>query len=178
MTTPTLRELLDEYDRALSFTASLVEDLTPEQVAWRPTAESSGIGWHLGHQAAVAHYMIRNLTAAEPRLDPEFEALMDSATAEVDRGDLPSYDRITGFRATVADRVRFRIGRIDDGAVGAPAQLRLVATNLLVAVVNHEYQHSTWISEVRRDAFGLALPPRPESPRLTVIDGYPVIDPF
>ena len=77
MTTPSLGELLAEYDRALAYTDELRADLTPEQIAWRPHEASSGIGWHLGHQPAVAHYLIRNLTAAEPRLDPELEALMD-----------------------------------------------------------------------------------------------------
>lgn len=172
---PDLCALLDEYDRALAYTDELQHGLTAEQLAWRPSEESSGIAWHLGHQAAVAHYLIRNLTAAEARIDPEIDALMDSATPERDRGALPSIERIRAYRNTVAERVRCRIGLIDDGAVGAPNQLRHVATNLLVAVVNHEYQHSTWIGELRTDTFGLTMPPQPASPRLAVVDGYPVL---
>lgn len=33
--------------------------------------------------------MVRNLTAAEPSIDPELERLMDTVTPEPDRGDLP-----------------------------------------------------------------------------------------
>ncbi|MFP5487980.1 MAG: DinB family protein [Acidimicrobiia bacterium] len=175
MPTPTLADLLLEYDRALAYTDSLVDGLTPEQIAWRPSEESSAIGWHLGHQAAVAHYMVRNLTAAEPRIDPAIDELMDSATPERDRGELPPLDRVLEYRSVVAERVRIRIGQIDAGEVGAPAQLRLVATNLLTAIVNHEYQHSTWIGELRADPFGLPAPPVPASPWLMVVEGYPII---
>ncbi len=52
---------------------------------------------------------------------------------------------------------------------------REVAGTLLVAVVNHEYQHSKWISEVRSDAHGKELPPEPTSALLTEIDGYLVV---
>ena len=175
MAATTLAELLHEYDRALRYTDDLVADLTPEQIAWRADESSSGIGWHLGHQPAVAHYMIRNLTAAEPRLDPELEALMDSATAESARGDLPAFDRTLDFRAAVADRVRFRIGEIDAGRVGAPTQLRHIAHPLLTAVINHEYQHDKWIGEVRVEVHGLDLPETPSSPLLVTLDGYVVI---
>ena len=89
MPTSTLRDLLDELDRALTYTDDLQVGLTPEQIAWRPEAESSAIGWHLGHQPAVAHYMLRNLIAAEPRIDADIDALMDSATPERHRGALP-----------------------------------------------------------------------------------------
>ena len=130
MTTPSLGELLIEYDRALAHTDDLRAGLTPEQIHWRPDEASSAIGWHLGHQPAVAHYLIRNLTAAEPRLDPELEALMDSATPEAERGALPPLARLLDFRAEVAERVRFRIRAIDDGRVGAPSQLRLIAGTL------------------------------------------------
>ncbi|MDH4277900.1 MAG: DinB family protein [Acidimicrobiia bacterium] len=171
----TLSELLVEYDRAVAWTDSLWTDLSPAQVAWRPEPDSSAIGWHLGHQAAVAHYLIRNLTAAEQSPDPDLDGLMDSATPEPDRGDLPDVDRIARYRSTVADRVRFRIGQIDDGRVGAPAQLRLIAGTLLTAVVNHEYQHSKWIGEVRAEQHGLDVPPPPSSQSLTVVDGYSVL---
>ncbi len=171
----TISQLLDEYERALEHTAMLWVDLTPEEVAWRPVAESSAIGWHLGHQAAVAHFMIRNLTAAEPSPDPDLDALMDGSTAEVDRGDLPSVERLAAYRDAVADRWRFRIGNIANGDVGAPAQLDVIARTLLVAVVNHEYQHAQWIGEVRHRDLGHGHVAHPTSPLLTEIDGYCVL---
>ncbi len=171
----TVADLLAEYDRAVAYTDSLWADLSVEEVHWRPVERSSAIGWHLGHQAAVAHYLVRNLTAAEPLIDPELDALMDSATVERDRGALPDLDRLVEYRSTVRERVRFNIERIDRGEVGAPAQLRVIARGLVIAIVNHEYQHSQWIGEVRVDAHGKPLPERPTSPLLTEIDGYLVI---
>ncbi len=168
----TLTELLAEYDQALAYTAELWSDLGPDEVAWRPDAESSAIGWHLGHQPAVAHFMVRNLTAAEASLDVELDALMDSATAESERGDLPELSRLTDYRDAVAEWVRFRIGAIDRGEVGAPNQLRLIARNLLIAVINHEYQHDKWVGEVRVEAHGRPLPEPPRSDRLATVDGY------
>jgi len=175
MTTASIAELLVEFDRALGHTDRLWLDLTPEQVHWRESEQASGIGWHLGHQAAVAHFMVRNLTAAEPSVDVELDRLMDSATPETDRGDLPDLDRLRRYRDTVASRVRFRVAAIDAGRVGAPDQLRIIARGLLIAVINHEYQHSTWIGETRSNVHGLDLPDLPVSDRLTVIDGYPVV---
>ncbi len=173
--TPTLSELIVEYDRALAYTTELTDDLTEDEVRWRPDEHSSAIGWHLGHQPAVAHYLVRNLTAAEPPIDDELDRLMDSATPEAKRGVLPERTRLHDYRQEVAERVRFRIGVIDDGAVGAPAQLRVIGATLLVAVINHEYQHDRWIGEVRRDTYGKDLPPEPLSDRLTNLDGYSVI---
>ena len=169
---PTIAELLTEYDRALAYTAQLWDDLSPAEVTWRPDQRSSAIGWHLGHQPAVAHFLVRNLTAAEPSPDPELDGLMDSATAEADRGDLPDLGRLADYRQAVAERVHFRIGQIDAGEVGAPNQLRVVANSLLRAVINHEYQHDRWIGEVRAGQHGRDLPPEPTSPHLRVIDGY------
>ncbi|MDX2379858.1 MAG: DinB family protein [Acidimicrobiia bacterium] len=173
--TPSLRALLAEYDRALMHTDELWLDLDEAEVGWRPVPESSAIGWHLGHQAAVAHYMLRNLTAAQQSPDPDLDRLMDSATPERERGDLPGLDRLRRYRYAVADAVRVGIGEIDEGRVGAPAQLRHVARTMLTAIVNHEYQHSTWIGEVRRDQLGHALPTAPSSDRLTEIDGYIIL---
>lgn len=170
-----LDELLDEYDRSLAFTDALWRDLPEEELRWRPRPEFSPIGWHLGHQAAVAHFMVRNLTAAEPSPDPEVEPMMDSATPEADRGDLPSSDRIARYRAAVAQRVHVRMRDVAEGRVGAPNQLRVVAQHLLVALINHEYQHDQWISEVRRAELGRDLPSPPASARLSEIDGYTVI---
>jgi len=90
----TLKDLLREFDEALRYTDSLWTDLSDDEVHWRANPESSAIGWHLGHQAAVAHFMVRNLTAAEPEIDSPLDRLMDSATAEADRGQLPARDRL------------------------------------------------------------------------------------
>lgn len=170
-----LVELLGEYDRAIAYTEALYDDLTHDEVVWRPSPQSSAIGWHLGHQAAVAHYMVRNLTAAEPPLDPALDRLMDSATPEPDRGALPSIERLRAYRSQTADRLHHRIGDIVDGQVGAPQQLTRIAIGLVTAVVNHEYQHSQWIGEVRARDLGHALPPRPTSDRLIEIEGYLVV---
>lgn len=167
--------LLAEYDRALAYTESLWSDLTDDEVRWRPYENFSPIAWHLGHQAAVSHFMVRNLTAAEPMLDPELDRLMDSATAEADRGDMPDPERLRSYRTRTAERLRVRIGDIDAGRVGAPRQLRHIACGLLIAVINHEYQHSTWIAEVRSDHLGHALPDRPDSDLLIELDGYPLV---
>lgn len=172
---PSLADLLAEYDRALNHTDRLWRDLEAAEVHWRPVPDSSAIGWHLGHQGAVAHYMIRNLTAAEPSLDPALDTLMDSATEERQRGDLPPVEAIAEFRSTVADRVRHRIAVIDRGDVGAPAQLRSIAETMLTAIVNHEYQHSTWIGEVRSRDLGRDMPEPPRSDLLTELDGYPIL---
>jgi len=172
-----VRALLREYDRARAYTDELWKDLSPEEVTWRPQENFSAIGWHLGHQAHVAHFMIRNLTAAEPSPDPALDALMDSALPERFRGDLPTVRRLAAFRDTVAKRVHARIGEIAAGNVSAPAQLTIVATCLLTALVNHEYQHDQWISEVRAGHLGHALPADPESDHIRRIDGYLVLHP-
>ncbi len=75
---PSLRDLLDEYDRALGHTDLLWRDLDADEVCWRPVPDSSAIGWHLGHQAAVAHFMLRNLTATDS-LDRTEPITRDSA---------------------------------------------------------------------------------------------------
>src|SRR5271170_3008912 len=93
--------LLREYDRARAYTDELWKDLGPDEVTWRPHENSSAIGWHLGHQAHVAHFMIRNLTAAEPSPDPALDGLMDSALPEQFRGALPTVRRLSAFRDTV-----------------------------------------------------------------------------
>jgi uncharacterized damage-inducible protein DinB len=167
-----VQQLLREYDRALAYTDQLWRDLSPDELTWRPHEESSAIGWHLGHQAHVAHFMIRNLTAAEPSPDSELDALMDSAQPEKFRGALPTVQRLTEFRDVVAQRVHARIGDIARGKVGAPDQLAIVAKHLLTAVINHEYQHDQWIGEVRSRDLGHELPPDPEAAGLNRVDGY------
>jgi len=170
-------QLLKEYDRARGYTDELWRDLSPDEIVWRPHENSSAIGWHLGHQAHVAHFMVRNLTAAEPSPDPELDGIMDSANPEQFRGTLPTVERLTAFRDTVASRVHARIGDIAGGRVGAPAQLAVVAQHLLVALINHEYQHDQWIGEVRAQDLGHALPPDPDTDRVGRLDGYLVLDP-
>lgn len=171
-------ELLREYDRALAYTDDLWRDLTPDEVTWRPHENSSAIGWHLGHQAHVAHFMIRNLTAAEPSPAPELDGLMDSANPEKFRGALPTIQRLTDFRAAVAQRVHTRIGAIEAGQVGAPDQMTIIATTLLTALINHEYQHDQWISEVRAQNLGHQLPSDPSTPVVCRLDGYLVLNPL
>ncbi|MFE7761765.1 DinB family protein [Streptomyces sp. NPDC057438] len=168
-------DLLREYDRARAYTDQLWTDLSADEVGWRPHEKSSAIGWHLGHQAHVAHFMIRNLTAAEPSPAPELDPVMDAANPEPARDRLPDPARLAAFRTEVADRVHARIGAIRDGRVGAPRQLTVVATTLLTALINPEYQHDQWIGEVRSADLGHALPDRPQSDLLTELDGYLVI---
>ncbi|MDQ3903922.1 MAG: DinB family protein [Actinomycetota bacterium] len=170
--TSELAELLTEYRRARAYTDLLWRDLSAEEVHWRPHEQSSAIGWHLGHQAAVAHFMIRNLTSAEPSPDPRLDSLMDSATPEQDRGQLPTIERLLAYREAVADRLHRRIGDITAPRVSAPRHMHAIARTLLVAVINHEYQHDQWIAEVRAQSLGHDLPPRPESDRLVILDGY------
>jgi len=170
--------LLREYDRARAYTDELWQDLSPDEVSWRPHENFSAIGWHLGHQAHVAHFMIRNLVAAEPSPDPALDGLMDSARPEQSRGGLPAVRRLSAFRDTVAERVHARIGDIAAGKVGAPAQLSIVAACLLTAIINHEYQHDQWISEVRAAHLGRALPADPASDHVRRIDGYLVVHPY
>ena len=173
----TVAELLEEYERALAYTDALWLDLDRDELTWRPHELSSAIGWHVGHQAAVAHFMVRNLTAAEARLDPELDALMDSATPEPERG--------SAARPCPADRVplpRRRSGPIPDDRHPRrqrrrPEQLAVIATGLLTGVVNHEYQHDRWIGEVRAERLGRPLPQPPTSSRLGELDGYVVIRP-
>jgi hypothetical protein len=171
-------ELLREYDRALAYTDDLWRDLSPDEVTWRPHENSSAIGWHLGHQAHVAHFMVRNLTAAEPSPDPELDGLMDSANPEQFRGALPTVDRLTEFRRVVAERVHARVGAIAAGQVGAPQQMTMIAIQLLTALVNHEYQHDQWIGEVRAEQLGHALPSDPVSSSVCRLDGYLVLNPL
>lgn len=175
MTRLSLQELLTEHATALAYTDSLWADLTQDEVHWRPEPDSSAIGWHLGHQAAVAHYMVRNLTAAEPSPDGELDSLMDGATTERQRGNLPDLVRIGHYRASVAERVRFWVSKIDSGEVGAPMQLRLIAENMMTAIINHEYQHAKWVGETRSEQFGHAMPDLPSSDHLMVVEGYVMV---
>ncbi|MDG1266639.1 MAG: DinB family protein [Ilumatobacter sp.] len=170
-----IAELLDEYGRAVAYTDDLWTDLTQDEVHWRPSLNSSAIGWHLGHQAAVSHFMVRNLAAAEPSIDYALDRLMDSATPEADRAGLPDLAHLRWYRKTATERLHLLIGKIARGDVGAPQQLEFIAIGLLLAVTNHEYQHSQWISEVRSRDLGRPLPSRPASDLLTEVNGYLVV---
>lgn len=171
-----LAALLEEADIARAHSLALIDGLTEAQVQWRPHANSSAIAWHLGHQAAVTHYLVRNLTAAEPTLDAGFDAVFDSATDEPHRGDLPPLAEILDYRAQIATRATATLRRIEAGEVGAPRQLALIADGLLRAVINHEYQHSTWIAEVRSTMISEPTP-TPASSRLVDVEGYWMIAP-
>lgn len=171
-----LHAVLDEYHAARAYSLALVEALTPVDISWRPDENSSAIAWHLGHQAAVNHYMMRNLTAAEPSINATFDALFDSATPERARGALPALAWILDYRHAIGARTAETVDRIADGGVGAPAQLALVARGVLTAVVNHEYQHAKWIDEVRSTLTGV-VSPTPTSDALRLVDGYYVLDP-
>lgn len=167
----TLTEMLTEFAAAQSYTGALVDGLDDAQTAWRPSEMSSAIRWHLGHQGAVNHFMVRNLTAAEVSFDEGFDKLFDSATPEPARGDLPSLEQILGYREAIAASTRSVIERIEAGDVGAPAQLTRIAQGLLTATINHEYQHSKWVEEVRGTMTSDPAPV-PQSDRLTQVDGY------
>ncbi len=174
----TISDFLNEYDRALAYTDDLWRDLSADEVVWRPDENSSAIGWHLGHQAHVAHFMVRNLTAAEPSPDPELDDLMDSAQPEMFRGALPTIERLTSFRTTVAERVHARLGDIAGGRVNSPDQMTIVGGHLLTALINHEYQHDQWIAEVRSRNLGHHIPDDPASDAVCRMDGYLVLDPL
>ena len=169
-----IAELLAEYDRARAYTDELWRDLSVEELHWRPHEEFSPIGWHLGHQAHVAHFMVRNLTAAEPSPVPDLDDVLDSANPE--RSAAPCRrPRGWASSATRSPSGCTRGWRIGAGEVGAPAQLKIVAQTLLVAIVNHEYQHDKWIGEVRGDDLARPLPEGPASDRLQTVDGYLVV---
>ncbi len=171
MTALALSDLLTEYAVAQSYSLALVDGLAEDQVAWRPNENSSAMAWHLGHQGAVNHYMVRNLTAAEVSFDPELDAVFDSATPEPGRGSLPSLETILDYRESIAASTRSVIARIAAGDVGAPTQLSAIADGLLRAVINHEYQHAKWIGEVR-DTMVDSPAPTPGSDRLVSVEGY------
>lgn len=172
-TTGTL-DLLEEYRDAQAYTVGLIEGLEPAQVLWRPHDNSSAIGWHLGHQGAVNHFMVRNLTAAEPSFDPAFDKLFDSATPEPSRGALPPVGEILAYRDHIAASTTAIIERIRQGDVGAPEQLAIIADGLMRGVINHEYQHSAWILEVR-DTMIDAPAVAPRSTGVVSVDGYFVL---
>jgi hypothetical protein len=169
-----LDHLRQEYDLARGYTQRLYQDLPESEVLWRPNANSSGIGWHLGHQAAVNHYMIRNLLDAEVSLNPAFDKLFDSANPEVNRGDLPPLADLVAYRDTIAARTHARIESILKGERSASAQLAHVLGPILLGLIHHEYQHDCWIGEMRL-ALGHRGLPDVLSKRVRQVDGYWVL---
>ena len=171
MTALSLTQYLDEYAAAQAYSLDLIDGLEADQVGWRPNENSSAIGWHLGHQAAVNHYMVRNLTAAEVTFNADFDRVFDSATPEPERGAIPPVDEIVEYRSVIAASTRRIISMIDAGDVGAPEQLRLIAGAMLQAIINHEYQHAKWIGEVRST---MTEEPAnaPKTEQLIQVDGY------
>ncbi|NND76280.1 MAG: DinB family protein [Ilumatobacter sp.] len=166
-----LPDLLAEHAAAQAYSLALVDDLTADELAWRPHEHSSPIAWHLGHQAAVNHYLVRNLTAAEPSFDADLDAVFDSATPEPARGGLPPLAEIVAYRDAIAGSTREVITRIGDAQVGAPAQLARIADRLMRAVIDHEYQHAKWVEEVRATMRDDPAP-GPASTQLVAVEGY------
>ena len=166
--------LRDEYDQARRYTQSLYADLSEADVQWRPAPKSSGIGWHLGHQAAVNHFLLRNLLAAEPSLNPQFDALFDAATPEEQRGQLPPLSAILAYREAVARRTHAHLDALLAGPRPAAQQATYAMGPLLVSLINHEYQHDCWVREVRA-LLGHNTPDRVFSRRVRQVDGYWVL---
>ncbi|HEY7494000.1 MAG TPA: DinB family protein [Candidatus Tectomicrobia bacterium] len=166
--------LRDEYDQARRYTQSLYADLPEADVQWRPAPKSSGIGWHLGHQAAVNHFLLRNLLAAEPSLNPQFDALFDAATPEEQRGQLPPLSAIVAYREAVAHRTHAHIDALLAGTRPAAQQATYAMGPLLVSLINHEYQHDCWVREVRT-LLGRNTPDTVFSRRVRQADEYWVL---
>jgi hypothetical protein len=166
--------LRDEYNLSRRYTQSLYEDLSAANIEWRPTPKSSAIGWHLGHQAAVNHYMTRNLLNAEVSLDPQLDALFDSATPEKNRGDLPSLAVILDYRDTIAQRTHDRLDTIAAAEPRADQQLRQIVVPIMAGIINHEYQHDCWIREMRA-ALGHDKADQVFSTRVVQLNGYWVL---
>jgi len=169
-----LNTLRDEYDLSRRYTQSLYEDLSVADIGWRPVSKSSAIGWHLGHQAAVNHYMVRNLLNAEASLDRQLDALFDSANPEAHRGDLPALATILDYRNTIAHRTHARIDAIAAGKHPASQQLRQALVPILAAIINHEYQHDCWIREMRA-TLGYDKTDQVFSTRVVQLNGYWVL---
>ena len=163
--------LCDEYDLARLYTQSLYGDLPESDVQWRPKPKSSAIAWHLGHQAAVNHFLLRNLFDAEPSIEPRFDALFDAANPEENRGGLPPLADIVAYRDAVAARTHARLEELQSGQRAAPSQASRTLRTLLINVINHEYQHDCWIGEMRQTR-GYPVPAPVPSRRARLVDGY------
>ena len=163
-----------EYALARRYTQILYEDLSEAEVQWRPSPKSSGIAWHLGHQAAVNHFLLRNLVDAEPSLEPHFDAIFDAANPEEQRGNLPPLAEIIAYREAVAQRTQARLAALLAGARPAAQQLAQVLQPILGSLINHEYQHDCWVREVRA-MLGRDQPDTVLSSRVRQVEGYWVL---
>ena len=166
-----LEVLREEYDLALQYTRSLYEDLPEADIQWRPMPKSSAIAWHLGHQAAVNHFLLRNLFDAEPSIEPRFDALFDAANPEENRGDLPALADIATYRKAVAARTQARADELLAPRRAAAAQRTHALQTILINLINHEYQHDCWIGEMRHTR-GYSTPGTIPSQRVRLVDGY------
>jgi hypothetical protein len=166
--------LREEYDLARRYTQSLYTDLDEAEVQWRSAPKSSGIAWHLGHQAAVNHFLLRNLLAAEPSLNAQFDALFDAANPEENRGALPPLAETLAYREAVARRTHAHLDALLTGGRPTAQQMAYVIRSLLVSLTNHEYQHDCWIREVRV-MLGRTQPDTVWSSRVQQVDGYWVL---
>ena len=169
-----LEMLRDEYDLARRYTQSLYADLPEADVQWRPAPRSSGIGWHLGHQAAINHFLVRNLLAAEPSVNPQFDALFDAVTPEEQRGTLPPLRAILTYREAIAHRTHAHLEALLAGTRPAAQQATYALGPLMVSLINHEYQHDCWVREVRA-LLGHATPDVVFSRHIRQVDGYWVL---
>ncbi len=166
--------LRDEYNLALRYTQSVYEDLSEDDVQWRSAPQSSGIAWHLGHQAAVNHFLLRNLIDAEPSLNPQFDALFDAANPEENRGTLPRLAEIVAYRGAVAQRTQAHIEALLAGQRPAARQLTHAMGPILISLIHHEYQHDCWVREGRA-MLGREKPDAVFSKRVHQVDGYWVL---
>jgi hypothetical protein len=172
-----LETMRHEYELARQHTLSLYQDLDEPTVMWRPSHQSSSIGWHLGHQAAINHHTLRNWINRDGSINPDFDRIFDAATEEIGRGWLPPLADIVAYREIVAARTLERIDEILTGDCRAPDQMRRVAVTMLAGLINHEYQHDCWVGEVRQALVGGELPdPVSTNPCLLHLDGYWVMD--
>jgi DinB family protein len=172
-----LETMRDEYTLARQYTLSLYDDLDESTVMWRPSYQGSSIGWHLGHEAAVNHYVLRNWVNRDGSIDHAFDRIFDAATDEIGRTFLPPLGEIVAYREIVAARTIQRIDEILSGDCRAPDQMRRIGMTMLAGLINHEYQHDCWVAEVRQ-TLGHGTPPAPLSsnPCLIECDGYWVMD--
>ena len=166
-----LATLREEYDGALEYTRHLYEDLPESDVLWRPREKSSAIAWHLGHQAAVSHFLLRNLFDAEPSIEPSYDALFDAANPEENRGKLPSLADIVAYRQEIAARTHARVEKLLHANHPAPAQRTQAMQTILINLINHEYQHDCWIAEMRQTR-GYSVPGTIPSQRARNVDGF------
>ncbi len=102
------------------------------------TEVEEALEWHRG-EGSAGRAWDRGQTVIAPT--------DDAPLPTIDEG---SFDRIREYRSVVAERVHYRVGHIDDSALGVPSQLRVIASTLLIALINHEYQHSKWIGELHK----------------------------